>query len=88
MPNPFKTLVERMRTRTISQIVGQAHLTLEFSALMRSLAAGRPYSMILWSPPGCGKTTLARLVASKCDAEFVPTSAVLVGVLNHLVMFR
>jgi putative ATPase len=80
MPNAFKPLAERMRPRTISQIVGQPHLTMESSALMRSLAAGRPYSMILWGPPGCGKTTLARLVANACGAEFVPLSAVLAGV--------
>ena len=80
MPNSFKPLAERMRPRTISQIVGQGHLTAESSALMRSLAAGRPYSMILWGPPGCGKTTLARLVAQACGAEFVPISAVLAGV--------
>jgi putative ATPase len=80
MPDSFKPLAERMRPRTISQIVGQAHLTAESSALMRSLAAGRPYSMILWGPPGCGKTTLARLVAHACGAEFVPISAVLAGV--------
>ena len=80
MLDSFKPLAERMRPRTISQIVGQAHLTAESSALMRSLAAGRPYSMILWGPPGCGKTTLARLVASACGAEFMPISAVLAGV--------
>ncbi len=78
--NDFRPLAERMRPREIAEIVGQPHLTHPDSALMRALAAKRPYSMILWGPPGCGKTTLARLVAQACDAEFAPISAVLAGV--------
>ena len=78
--NDFRPLAERMRPREIGEIVGQPHLTKPDSALMRALAAKRPYSMILWGPPGCGKTTLARLVAHACDAEFAPISAVLAGV--------
>ena len=78
--NDFRPLAERMRPREIGEIVGQPHLTNPDSALMRALAAKRPYSMILWGPPGCGKTTLARLVAQACGAEFVPISAVLAGV--------
>ncbi len=76
----FRPLAERMRPRAIAEIVGQPQLTNPDSALMRALAAKRPYSMILWGPPGCGKTTLARLVAQACDAEFAPISAVLAGV--------
>jgi putative ATPase len=79
MPN-FAPLAERMRPREITEILGQSHLTAPGSALMRALAGKRPYSMILWGPPGCGKTTLARLVATACDAEFAPISAVLAGV--------
>ena len=78
--NDFRPLAERMRPREIGEIVGQPHLTKPDSALMRALAAKRPYSMILWGPPGCGKTTLARLVAHACEAEFAPISAVLAGV--------
>ena len=78
--NDFRPLAERMRPREMAEIVGQPHLTKPDSALMRALAAKRPYSMILWGPPGCGKTTLARLVAHACDAEFAPISAVLAGV--------
>jgi putative ATPase len=76
----FAPLAERMRPRQISEIVGQTQLTAPNTALMRALAAKRPYSMILWGPPGCGKTTLARLVAEASDAEFAPLSAVLAGV--------
>ena len=78
--NDFRPLAERMRPREMAEIVGQPHLTNPDSALMRALAAKRPYSMILWGPPGCGKTTLARLVAHACEAEFAPISAVLAGV--------
>ena len=78
--NDFRPLAERMRPREIGEIVGQPHLTNPDNALMRALAAKRPYSMILWGPPGCGKTTLARLVAHACEAEFAPISAVLAGV--------
>lgn len=78
--NDFRPLAERMRPRQIAEILGQPHLTNPTSALMRALAAKRPYSMILWGPPGCGKTTLARLVADACEAEFAPISAVLAGV--------
>jgi putative ATPase len=76
----FKPLAERMRPRSIAHIVGQEHLTAPQSVLMRALAARRPYSMILWGPPGCGKTTLARLVAQSCGAQLLPMSAVLAGV--------
>ena len=78
--NDFRPLAERMRPRQIAEILGQPHVTHPSSALMRALAAKRPYSMILWGPPGCGKTTLARLVADTCEAEFAPISAVLAGV--------
>ena len=69
-----------MRPRVLAEVLGQAHVCGPGSVLSRALAAGRPYSMILWGPPGCGKTTLARLVAEACGAEFVALSAVLAGV--------
>jgi putative ATPase len=76
----FAPLAERMRPQQLSEVVGQAHLTAPSSVLMRALNAKRPYSMILWGPPGTGKTTIARLVASAADAEFMALSAVLAGV--------
>jgi putative ATPase len=78
--NDFRPIAERMRPREIAEVLGQPQLTDPGSALMRALAAKRPYSMILWGPPGCGKTTLARLIAQACEAEFAPISAVLAGV--------
>ena len=78
--NSFAPLAERMRPRALTEVLGQAHVCGPESVLTRALAAGRPYSMILWGPPGCGKTTIARLVADACGAELVALSAVLAGV--------
>jgi putative ATPase len=64
----------------LDDYVGQAHLLGPGAALRRALEAGRPHSMLLWGPPGTGKTTLARLVAQGANAEFVALSAVLAGI--------
>jgi len=68
-----------MRPRTLEEMVGQQRLLAPDSALRRSIESGRPYSMILWGPAGCGKTTLALLLAEYADAHFVAISAVLSG---------
>ena len=75
----LKPLAERMRPRTLDEIVGQDRLLGSGSALRRALEAGSVHSMILWGPPGCGKTTLALLVAQYADAHFQAISAVLSG---------
>jgi putative ATPase len=72
-------LAERMRPRTLGDMVGQRRLLAEGSALRRSIEAGAIHSMVLWGPPGCGKTTLALLLAHHADAEFRAISAVLCG---------
>ena len=74
-----KPLAERMRPQTLTQMVGQQRLLTEGSALRRAIEAGRIHSMVLWGPPGCGKTTLALLLAKYADAEFKAISAVLSG---------
>ena len=76
----YRPLADRLRPTTLDEIVGQRHLVGPDAALRRALAAGNPHSMILWGPPGTGKTTLARLVASTADAQFIAISAVLAGV--------
>src|SRR5688572_20105617 len=68
-----------MRPRTLDEMVGQRRLLAPRSALRRAVESGRVHSMILWGPPGCGKTTLALLLAKYADADFRAISAVLSG---------
>jgi putative ATPase len=75
----LRPLAERMRPRTLDEMVGQRRLLAPGSALRRAVENGRVHSMILWGPPGCGKTTLALLLAQYADAEFQAISAVLSG---------
>jgi putative ATPase len=75
-----RPLADRMRPRTIDDYVGQEHLFGAGKPLRRMLEGGHLHSMILWGPPGTGKTTLARLVAETCDADFIALSAVMAGV--------
>ncbi len=75
----LRPLAERMRPRSLDEMVGQRRLLAPGSALRRAVEAGRVHSMILWGPPGCGKTTLALLLAHYADAEFRAISAVLSG---------
>jgi putative ATPase len=78
-PEALKPLAERMRPRTLDEMVGQRRLLAPGSALRRAIEGGNVHSMILWGPPGCGKTTLALLLAKYADAEFRAISAVLSG---------
>src|SRR6185436_18707191 len=73
-------LAERLRPRSVDEMVGQRHLLGEGKPLWVALRSGKPHSMILWGPPGVGKTTLARLMADAFNAEFIAISAVLAGV--------
>ena len=73
-------LADRMRPRTIAEYVGQRQLLGEGKILERMIAAGEYQSLVLWGPPGCGKTTLARLVAAESEMRFAPFSAVLSGI--------
>ena len=78
-PEALKPLAERMRPASLDEMVGQRRLLAPGSALRRAVESGRVHSMILWGPPGCGKTTLALLLARYAEAEFVAISAVLSG---------
>ena len=72
-------LAERLRPRTLDEVAGQRHLLGPGKPLRVAIEARRPHSMILWGPPGVGKTTLARLAAEAFDADFIALSAVLAG---------
>jgi putative ATPase len=78
-PEGLKPLAERMRPRNLDEIVGQRRLLAPGTALRRAIESGHVHSMILWGPPGCGKTTLALLLAHYADADFRAISAVLSG---------
>jgi len=82
-----RPLAERMRPVDLNQVVGQDHLLGERGVLGRMIGAGRLASHILWGPPGCGKTTIARLLASHTDLEFEPLSAVFSGVADLRKIF-
>ena len=76
----YRPLADRLRPQILDEYVGQSHLLGPGAPLRRALENGRPHSMILWGPPGTGKTTLARLVAKGANAEFLSLSAVLAGI--------
>lgn len=77
---PDAPLAERLRPKTLDEVIGQAHLLGPGRPLRLAFESGKPHSMILWGPPGVGKTTLARLMAGAFDAEFIALSAVFSGV--------
>ncbi|NNM80646.1 MAG: replication-associated recombination protein A [Gallionella sp.] len=77
---PAAPLAERLRPKHIAEVIGQSHLLGNGRPLRLAFQSGKLHSMILWGPPGVGKTTLARLMAAAFDAEFIPLSAVLSGV--------
>ena len=80
-PNqPQAPLAEKLRPKTLDEVVGQAHLLGQGKPLKLAFQSGKLPSMILWGPPGVGKTTLARLIANTAEADFIPISAVLSGI--------
>ena len=78
--SPLPPLAEALRPSTLDEVIGQRHLLGLGKPLRVAFESGRPHSMILWGPPGVGKTTLARLTANAFDCAFIALSAVFAGV--------
>ena len=78
--NSQRPLADRMRPRRIDDVVGQDHILADGSLIRTAILKDRIFSMILWGPPGCGKTTLARIIAGETQSHFTEFSAVLSGV--------
>ena len=79
-PDPSRPLADRMRPRSLDEVVGQQQVLGPGKPLRRAIESGQLHSLILWGPPGTGKTTLARLIARRADAQFIQLSAVMAGV--------
>src|SRR6266513_4977486 len=86
-PQAPRPLADRLRPKNLGDIVGQDHLLGPDGPIGRMVAARRLASMILWGPPGCGKTTIARLLAETTDLAFEPISAVFSGVAELRKIF-
>ncbi|WLW57399.1 replication-associated recombination protein A [Streptomyces sp. YU58] len=83
-----RPLADRMRPRTLEEVVGQEHLLAPDAPLGRMVEQGRLVSAVLWGPPGCGKTTIARLLAQRTELVFEPLSATFSGVADLRKVFE
>jgi putative ATPase len=75
-----RPLAEKMRPKHLDEFIGQKHVTGEGTLIRNAIEQDRIFSMILWGPPGCGKTTLARIIAGETSSYFAQFSAVLSGI--------
>lgn len=85
---PYQPLADRMRPETLEDILGQEHILAQGKPLRMLMQAGLSGSIILWGPPGCGKTTLARVMARHADSDFIQLSAVTSGVKDLKAAFE
>ncbi|MGD9864319.1 MAG: AAA family ATPase, partial [Pseudodonghicola sp.] len=87
-PAPNRPLADRLRPQSLDQVIGQAQILSPEGPLGAMLTAGSLSSLILWGPPGVGKTTIARLLAEKTDLHFVQISAIFTGVPDLKKVFE
>ncbi|MCK5310850.1 MAG: AAA family ATPase, partial [Desulfobacteraceae bacterium] len=78
--NLVSPLADRIRPKTLDQLAGQEHITKKGELLQRAIVNDNLFSIILWGPPGCGKTTIATIIANETKADFIHISAVLSSV--------
>ena len=83
-----RPLADRLRPAKLDEVVGQGHLFGDDGPITRMIKTGRVPSVVLWGPPGCGKTTLARLMADVADMAFEPLSAIFSGVADLRKVFE
>jgi putative ATPase len=83
-----RPLADRLRPRALTDVVGQDHLLADDAPIGRMVEGRRLASMVLWGPPGCGKTTIARLLAEQTDLAFEPLSATFSGVADLRKVFQ
>jgi putative ATPase len=83
-----RPLADRLRPRTLQDVIGQDHLLAPDAPIGRMVETKRLVSMVLWGPPGCGKTTIARLLAEQTDLAFEPLSATFSGVADLRKVFK
>ena len=76
----YAPLADRVRPLELDEFIGQEHIVGKGKILQRMIEEDRIFSMILWGPPGCGKTTLARIIANKTQSNFISYSAVISGI--------
>lgn len=81
-------LAETLRPKTLDEYLGQNQVVGENTAFINLLRSGRLFSCIFWGPPGCGKTTLARLIASNTNSEFIELSAVNSGIKDIKIVLK
>ena len=83
-----RPLADRLRPKTLDEVVGQDHLVGENGTLSKLIKSGRMVSLVFWGPPGCGKTTLARILAQHTDLHFEQISAIFSGVADLKKVFE
>ena len=86
--NPDRPLADRLRPKVLDEVVGQDHIVGENGSLRKAINSGHLPSIIFWGPPGCGKTTLARILADHTDMHFEQISAIFSGVADLRKVFE